>query len=300
MKITLNSNPKTVFIHIPKTAGMSLRGLFIKNYQQGKHFNTELGSHATQDWDKCLTRIKNMSQDDLDQYQVFKGHMVFGLHEILQSPVEYITFLRDPVERIVSHYKMLCRKKVLPPGFLIDPSKSDWNLTHYSELGYSVDNGQTRALAGIGPELPFGACSEKHLKIAQENLEKHFKFVGLTERFDLSLMLLGRVCGWKWHFYVPDNMTKNGDTFQLSPQVMEAIRELNRFDFELYRYAEERFERLVNYYGWTLKAEYRAYSFGNLLHQHLHIWRHRLKERLGIEQRKAMISTIALKSEKYG
>jgi len=288
-------NPKIVFLHIPKTAGMSLRGLFIKNYRTGKHFNTELKRLTASDWDRCLARIKNIPGDELNQYQVFKGHMQFGLHEILPSPVEYITFLRNPVKRILSHYKMLCRNKIIPSDPIIDLSKSDWNLTSYPELCYSLDNGQTRAMAGVDPDLPFGACTEKHLQMALENMERHFKFVGLTEQFNLSLLLLGRVCGWKWHFYMPDNVAKN-ISFQLPPDVVEAIRDLNRLDFELYRRAEERFEQLADSYGWKLKAEHRLYNLGNRLHQHLHVGRHWLRRRLGIERRKAMMPNPVMES----
>jgi len=268
---------------------MSFRGLLCKNYR-GKHFNTELDKAdrvTASDWNQCLTQIKNIPEYELEQYQVFKGHMRFGLHEILPPPVEYITFLRDPVKRAHSHYKMLRRKKIIPPDPIINLSKSDWNLANYPELCYSFDNGQTRTLAGVDPDLPFGACSEKHLHMALENMDRHFKFVGLTEQFNLSLMLLGRVYGWKWHFYVPDNVACI-DFFQLPSVVIEAIRDLNRFDFELYRHAQERLQRWADNYGWGLKAEHRLYNLGNNLHRHLHMGRHCVKQRFGIERRPAM------------
>ena len=36
--------------------------------------------------------------------QVFKGHMPFGIHKRLPQDYTYITFLRDPIERVVSAY----------------------------------------------------------------------------------------------------------------------------------------------------------------------------------------------------
>ena len=35
----------------------------------------------------------------LRKTRMFKGHMLFGLHEILPQPSTYITVLRDPVDR---------------------------------------------------------------------------------------------------------------------------------------------------------------------------------------------------------
>ncbi len=236
-----------------------------------------------------------MPPGQLDSHQVFKGHMLFGLHELLTAPADYITFLRDPVNRMISLYRMLCRKKIMPSDLVIDPTRSDWNLGECPDFREALDNGQTRALAGIGPEIPFGSLSEKQFQPAPENKEVHFKSVWLTEQFDLSLRLLGRVCGWKWHFYVPDNVA-HGDSFELSPAVVEAVRDLNRFDFELYRHAHERFQRLVDDYGWRLKVEQKAFRLGNRVHQQLHVWRHRIKRHLGTERRKAMIPAVVPES----
>ena len=45
-----DSRPKIIFLHIHKTAGMSLRGLFVKNYRDGGQFNTDLMDIAAADW----------------------------------------------------------------------------------------------------------------------------------------------------------------------------------------------------------------------------------------------------------
>ncbi len=294
----LKHTPKVIFLHLPKTAGMSLRGLFVKNYRGTPHFNTDLKELTDEAWQKCLDRIRQVPPDDLERYRVFKGHMPFGLHKILPGPVEYITFLREPVQRVISHYRMLCRKNILPSNLVIDPAKKEWNLGAYPPFFRDLDNLQTRLLSGSSLNLPFGACTEEHLNQAKANLDQ-FKFVGLTEQFDLSLMLLKRLCGWRWHFYVPDNRS-TGDPSPLSPVVLEAIRNLNRFDYELYRYAEERLQRLVNEHGWSLKAECRLFQQGNHLHQALHVWKHRGERRLGIERRKAMMVDLPGKDSKHG
>jgi len=282
------SNPKIIFFHIPKTAGMSLRGLLVRNYRNGPHFNTNIaGDFSTKSWNEFLERINKMAPEELDRQVVFKGHMFFGLHEVLPGPSWYITFLRDPVERSISHYKMLCRLKASAPAHEIDPSKKDWNMSEAPDFLRCLDNFQTRLLAGTDVTLPFGACTEEHLRIAKANMDRHFKFVGLTEQFDLSLLLLRRVCGWGWRFYIPDNVAPS-TPFQMPAGVPEAIRRLNNLDLELYRYAQERFDRQVDAYGWRLKAELRLYRLGNRLHLGLHHWRHKIKRRLGIERRKAM------------
>jgi hypothetical protein len=279
--------PKIIFLHIPKTAGMSLRGLFIRNYRGKAQFNTRVNNFEQKDWLECLDQVRKIPREELDRYGVFKGHMIFGLHELLPGPAEYITFLRDPVKRFVSHYKMVQRHKVIPPDHQIDPSKSDWNLGAHPGLVRSLDNYQTRLLSGMDFEIPFGACTEEHVALAKANLDRHFTFVGLTEQFDLSLMLMRHVCGWGWRYYIPDNSAP-GKSAEIAPVVLDAVRRLNRLDLELYRYAQERFDRLVDRYGWKLQAELKAYRLGNRLHGNLHKWRHAVKQKMGIERRPPM------------
>ncbi len=283
----LNQSPKIIFLHIHKTAGMSLRGLFVKNYRDGRHFNTNLLEMTAPGWEECRRRVRALSWEELESHQVFKGHMPFGLHELLPMPARYITFLREPVARALSHYRMACRKNELSADHPVDPSRPDWNLGCCPTLARSIDNGQTRALAGAEPDLPFGGCNAEHLRKAKKNLDTHFEFVGLTEHFDLSLLLLGRVCGWKWHFYVPDNVTPRKSA-SVSAKMEESIRTLNSFDLELYRYAKEHFRLLVAKYGLKLRLEHATFRTGNAIHQRLHIWRHARKERKGKPVRPAM------------
>jgi hypothetical protein len=278
---------RIIFLHIHKTAGMSLRGLFVKNYRDGGHFNTGLMEIDAADWDACRDRVRRMHPETMAACQVFKGHMPFGLHELLPGPRRYITFLRDPVRRALSHYRMAVRKNQLPADHRIDPSLPDWNLRAAGALARSFDNGQTRMLAGADLRLPCGACTEEHLQLARHNLDTHFDFVGLTEQFDLSLMLLRRVCGWKWRFYVPDNVAPVDSIF-IPSEIVEQVRALNRFDVELYRHAQERFRLLLENYGWRLRGEHQLFVQGNRGHQLLHQWRHARKTRRLGRQRPAM------------
>jgi hypothetical protein len=283
------SRPRSpiIFLHIHKTAGMSLRGLFVKNYRAGGHFNTGLMEIDAGGWEACQNHVRHMDAETMAAYRVFKGHMPFGLHELLPEPSRYITFLRDPVRRALSHYRMAVRKNQLPRNHQIDPARADWNLLGAPALGRSLDNGQTRMLAGADLRLPFGACTEEHLRMAKHNVDTHFDFVGLTEQFDLSLILLRRLCGWKWHFYVPDNVAP-ADSLSIPEEIVEQVRVLNRFDAELYCHARQRFERLAKNYGWRLQAEHRLFVRGNRVHQLLHQWRQARKTRLLEQRRPAM------------
>ena len=45
---------------------------------------------------------------------MFKGHMTFGLHEVLPQTATYITVLRDPVDRVISAFYFMRNYKLHP------------------------------------------------------------------------------------------------------------------------------------------------------------------------------------------
>lgn len=45
-------------------------------------------------------------------------------------------------------------------------------------------------MSGVEKSVPFGKVTREMLEQAKENLMCHFKVIGLTERFDESMMLL--------------------------------------------------------------------------------------------------------------
>src|SRR5437667_105406 len=72
-------------------------------------------------------------------------------------------------------------------------------------LGFCSDNDQTRQLAGKCGIPKARTSAEEMLRIAKRNLTEHFTVVGVTEKFDRSLLLMKRCLGWGRPFYVSDN-----------------------------------------------------------------------------------------------
>ncbi len=98
-------------------------------------------------------------------------------------------------------------------------------------------NLQCRFISGIGPG---GICDERALEIAKENLARSFRVVGLCERFQESLLLMMVSFGWEVPFYENRKVAKIRPSIE--PRVIDAIREHNSFDFQLYDFAKELFE----------------------------------------------------------
>ena len=239
-----------IFLHIPKTAGLTLFNIIQKQYDSNSiHFHVGDTEY--------IHKFKEIPQSEKRDIKVLPGHLPFGVHEYLPQPSVYITLLRDPIDRVISNY---CFVRSMPWNAVYKEANSK-SLKEFllsgSYLDNTLDNGQTRMLAGMpGITCKYGACTTEILDIAKKNLSNSFSVVGLTERFDETLILLKRVFGWKNLLYVKKNVTeKRLNKEDISSDTLEVIVKYNKLDIELYKYAEELFERAVNQYGLSFERD---------------------------------------------
>jgi hypothetical protein len=232
-----------IFLHIPKAAGTTLHKILERQYKQSEIFEI--------DGSKVLASIKeftNLSLEQRSKIKLLKGHMPFGLHEHLPRPSVYITVLRHPIDRVISHYYYTLQT---PYHYLHERVKSQkMTLRDYveSEISGELDNGQVRLLAGVDMEIPFGKCSRKLLEQAKNNLENHFAFVGLAEYFNETILLMKKVLGWKrYPVYQTMNPTKaKPHISQIPEDTLRAIEKRNELDIELYELVAKDFRVQMN------------------------------------------------------
>ena len=243
-----------IFLHIPKTAGTTLHRIIDQQYRPDEN-------HFIDRHDVGIEEFKALSVERRAQIRMLRGHIPFGLHLHIPVASTYFTVLREPVERIISYYYFVRRN---PQHYLHDYALSQgMTLRRYIEARVSLatDNFQTRIVSGAWTNVGYGECDEATLELAKRNLALHFAVVGLAERFDQTLLLLTRKFGWQNVFYTRQNVTEGRPLKEWLPEeTLAVVRQHNRLDLELYRYAQGLFSAQVREQGLRFALEVRAFQ----------------------------------------
>lgn len=226
-KITASRMRPALFMHIQKTAGTSLV------MAAGRHYG----------WDGIVSHGGYVGRDpkEFEEFDFVSGHFGFSFAKELIEKRYSFTFLRCPIERVLSFY-YFCRKRD-PEELPIYRIAQSHDLSSFLDLARDEDlvrqrvwNSQAWRLAD-GPgfhdrgvdELP----PDKLLKAALVNAEK-FSFVGFTETFAHDAEVVSSALGFPKEIRPGrDNVTEGRLLAKDHPaelvRKIENITELDRF-----------------------------------------------------------------------
>lgn len=145
----------------------------------------------------------------------------------MNRPFEYVTFLRDPARRAISSYYENLKTN---PGIFSNTDGSLMSLEHSLDtMPNFFANQQTKMISGniTGDEL-----TETDLNLAIDNLKSYFAFIGITERFNESLLLLSKELNWRPCLYT--NLNLGRENLEISEEALERATNLNSLDYHLY------------------------------------------------------------------
>jgi hypothetical protein len=244
------------FLHIPKTAGVSLHRAIEAAFPA-----ESICPHWL--WDQLVT----VPADRLRSYRVFRGHFHGDLERFLERRLRIFTLLRDPVERTVSSY-YYHRGHTSHPLYPLIAALSLQEFCLHPVTTHMVRNYQAAYLARGLPRrdpratwsrLPPGGTAKAPLQLSLElgmsDVDEgalavnaraaldQLAAVGLTERFAESIARFNAILGCAMP--VPptiENATpERPPVAAVDPATVSVIRDLTRVDALLYREAWRRF-----------------------------------------------------------
>lgn len=165
---------------------------------------------------------KPFRKDELSKkVQCIHGHFTWDdLHErfSLGEDVHYVTWLRDPVKRVISNYFFL--KKIIAERLRETPTEN--------------------LMARMGKSLEEFVVQEETRDVMSKFVGEHFdKFscIGLQDYFEEDLKRMTQKMGWKPLQNIEHNVTGKQNQSVVTPDQIELIKSMNSRDVELYNHA---------------------------------------------------------------
>lgn len=268
-------NEICLFLHIPKAAGTTLQTILSHNFPPGKTWIIDSNRPNT-----AIRYFSKLTAEEKQRFVAFRGHMAFGTHQFLDRDFTYVTLLRHPVDRMISHYYYV--KQCGPAHYLFDQvHRNKYSLAQYVRSGISpeLDNGQVRLLTDTENTVPIGGMTREHLEQAKQNLVRYFGVVGTVDRFDEFLIMLRKRFALPSIEYDRENVTKSRPRLKDLPESdRQAILEVNQLDEELYRFAQDLMTSQIQVYGPDFIQELREFRTRQQVRRRLAETRRRFRE----------------------
>lgn len=183
------ADPTLIYLHIQKTAGTSVVAEFRKKFTE-----IDMGLIYPYPHGLSMPQFAQIPLSQKSYYRVVAGHAFFGMHRFMGRPCRYATVMRDPVERVISHYWHRRKESAIV-------KLGDYHIPLHAAVNEGLldefDNLQLREIAGIAIQtVPLGQVSQPEVDLALYNVEQHFSWIGFADTLERDLPSLDRLLGW--------------------------------------------------------------------------------------------------------
>lgn len=226
--------PAWAVLHIPKTAGTSLRVVL----EGAVRFGESVLLYDDGFNGVSLTELTGMSSRQLSGFRMAYGHVMSQGFFVLPRRLEFITVLRRAEARLRSHYyHHLSVGLGLPgPDGLVDvPTALNEGLVD------DFDNMMVRMITSQPRQtIPLGGIDESHVLMALHALRTSFRFVATAEDLQAQMPALCRAVGLSERVLPRVNEQRMAATPAHEAAIdWERVLRRNRFDAMLYGRAVE-------------------------------------------------------------
>ncbi len=216
--ITYNKNKPLLLIHIPKTAGISVKEIYKKWFGDNLFFHYLDGPN-----NKLPQKHDIFEMHSIDSPVFVYGHFNqekgFGIQQYYPEVDQFITILREPFEIAVSGF------------FYVKKVNSKWREQLNLPRGGLTEFIEQLHL-GLFNYFPCEVTSENY----QEVIEENFVEVGVTEFLDESMIRISTKLGEE---YTPGSLERLNSAKRdqdVTPEVKKRFIERHQLEYDVYNY----------------------------------------------------------------
>lgn len=224
--ISYDRNKPLVFLHVPKTAGVSVRNLFEKWYGEGlyKHYRNTGTNRlpSRRNWQDVTS-----AEQPVCLFGHFNAARGFGVEDYYPDARQFVTILRDPLERAISGY------------YYTKKTAANWKDTPVS-ASIDLDTRLRTTEVSMLDFFPRPVSRSNYKDI----IEEYFVEVGLVERLSESMARIAKALGFS---YAKDalphlNATPREDAG--SADARDHFMERFALDYDVFNYVRSKYEGL--------------------------------------------------------
>lgn len=235
--VRLTKPRRVLFDHLPKCGGSTVTKYLYKQYRSHQIF--QINGRRPHD---SVVEFCSLPEKIRHQYRLILGHLAHELLDEVHADTISITILREPIDRIISHYYYVLRDT----GHYLHQKVIDQNmdLKAYvtSGLSFELCNWYTTHFSGWKFDQA-KADPERAVQIAFDTIEQRYDLVGFLDNLEELMNQLKNLARYKVRFE-NDLFNKTSDRpsrEEIDPSTIELIRKSNAIDIELYSRLKTRF-----------------------------------------------------------
>lgn len=222
---------KILFDHLPKCGGSTLNSYLQEHYPYRKTYTIN-----GQEPQASVDRFKQMPQNVRYGYDLINGHMANQLLDSVHPDCLKVTLLRDPVERIISHYFYA---RSIPFHYLHDRIHAEGITLHdyvsMEDLSTELQNWYIKHFSGLTADA-VKHDPETAVSLAYDTLMNRYDLVGFLDQYSAFIKSLQKLANLRHPYRTKRiNVTQNKPTKDSIPaETLQRIRQFNDLDIKLY------------------------------------------------------------------
>ena len=254
------------FLKVHKTASSTAQNVFLRFGSERNLTFLLAHTQGESGWLNVISFNNSLTKDNIvppppgQHYDILCCHVIYNrgqFQKFMPKDTTLIGIVREPIKRFQSAVKYFIKS-------VINKIKGDHPLTKYAEnpLAYeptdpreSQTNNRMAVEFGFPLELFPGKSldrSQKDIEKYLQRIDKEFKFIIISERFDESMVYMKRILHWKTKdiLYIDQNVSKKTNPKKvLQDKDKPRVSEFLYLDRVVYNFSLSRFEKQISAEG---------------------------------------------------